>query len=94
MLTCTRLRIDRPDGSAALEYRIENGCVEIRVPPQESTTRSGRVIEWLRLTAEQLSGQVESNPILSRWLQRRMGVQRMLRACTTFRQTLAACSGY
>jgi hypothetical protein len=93
MLTCTRLRIDRADGSVALEYRIESDGVQMRVLPPRSRTRSERVIEWLSLTSDQLRDQVELNPLLARWLERRMGVRRLLRACTGGLPEFAACNG-
>jgi hypothetical protein len=81
MLACNRLRIDRDDGSAALDYRIENGRVESRTleMPTEGHSATGR--EWQRLTPEQLTSHIMSNTVVAQWLRRRMGVYRLVRAC-------------
>lgn len=84
MITCASLQIDRGDGLDSLQYRIEDGRVEMRVLSQRGLSRSGRVKEWLKLTTEQLTYQVGSNPVLARWLLHRMGVRRLLRACAQF----------
>ncbi len=79
MLPCNRLRIDFGKGSPLIEYRIENERVESRELPFQ--TGAGVNTEWQRLTAEQISSHVMSDTVLARWLRRRMGLERLLRAC-------------
>lgn len=81
MLPCTTLRIDCGDGSAILDYRIDGSTVEMRIRRHSKATAPGLFQAWKRLTALQLIEQVESNPVLSRWLQRRMGIRALLRTC-------------
>lgn len=82
MLECNRLRIDPGDGSPALDYRIENGCVESRFVETggECTTTDQR---WQRLTPEELSSHVMADTVVAQWLHKRMGVHRLIRACTS-----------
>jgi hypothetical protein len=82
MLTWNRLRVDPDDGSPVLDYRIEDGCVESRAletAPEGSTTTEER---WQRLTPEQLSYHVMADTVVAQWLGRRMGVHRVIQACT------------
>lgn len=79
MLACNRLRIDSGNGSRVFEYRIENDCVETRDVGSE--TAANAETEWQRLTPEQISSHVMANTVLARWLRRRMGISRLLRAC-------------
>jgi hypothetical protein len=90
MVPCKRLRIDDGDGSSAVDYRIKDDMVEMRVI--EISRRSVSKLEngWRRLTMEQISAHLESNTVVAQWLKRRMGVHRLLRACTDFRPTVAA----
>ncbi len=76
-----RLRLESGDGSAAKEYRIEDGNVEGRTldPEGGSHRRTGSV--WWRLTPEQLSIHVERNTVVAQWLERRLGWRRLLQAC-------------
>jgi len=83
MLRCKRLRIDSDQGT--VDYRIEDGAVETRTLGKSSADRS-----WRRLTSDQLSAHVESNTVVAQWLKRRMGVHRLVRACTDFRPMMAA----
>ncbi len=71
MLACNRLRIDPGDGSPVLEYRIENDRVESR-------TLTG----WRQLAPEEISSHVAANTVVAAWLHRRMGLHKLLRACT------------
>ena len=83
MLAFNRLRIDRCDGSPVADYRIENDWVESRT--LETGTECGPTTErrWQRLTPEQLSSHVMADTIVSQWLCRRMGVHRLVRACSS-----------
>jgi hypothetical protein len=78
-LTCNTLRIDRGDGSPIVDYRIENGCLETRTLNRRAEVDRGS--EWQPVTPEQLSSHVMSNTVVARWLRRRMGIHRLLRAC-------------
>jgi hypothetical protein len=81
MLAFNRLRIDRGDGSAAVDYRIRDGGVESRTleTATKGTLATGK--EWQRLTPEQLTSHIMSNSVVAQWLRRRMGVYRLVRAC-------------
>jgi hypothetical protein len=82
MLACNTLRIDRDDGSAAADYRIEDDRVESRTlhTAPEGSTNTKRL--WQRLTPEQLSSHVMRDTVVARWLRRRMGVHPLIRACS------------
>ena len=81
MLACNRLRIDLGDGSPVVDYRIEGGRVESRTV-DNAADRNGVVEKpWQRLTADQLSSHVMADTVVSRWLRRRMGIHRLIRAC-------------
>jgi len=73
-----KLRVDPGDGSPVEDYRIENRHVEMRV--LDFGLNSDRR-QWRRLTREQLISHVMSNTLLAQWLQRRMGVHPLIRAC-------------
>ena len=75
-MACNNLRIDLGDGSPVVDYRIENDSVETRTLKVENET------PWQRLTPEQLTSQVMEDTVVARWLRCRMGVHRLLRACT------------
>jgi hypothetical protein len=81
MLACNRLCVDRGDDSPTLEYRIEDGRVESRV--LDRAAEGSSVIEkpWQRLTPEELRSHVMADTVVARWLSRRIGVHRLLRAC-------------
>ncbi len=83
MLECKRLCIDLGDGSPALDYRIENGCVESRSVETECECGATTDQRWQRLTPEELSSHVMADTVVAQWLRKRMGVQRLIRACTT-----------
>jgi hypothetical protein len=77
-----RLRLEAEDGSAAQEYRVDDGNIEVRswhsrnrYDPHEST--------WHRLTRQQLRGHVERNTAVAQWLERRLGWRRLLQACAS-----------
>ena len=80
MLACNRLRIDPCDGSPVAEYRIENGCVESCT--LEEAAERGTEKQWQRLTPEQLTSHVMGETVVAQWLHRRMGVHRLIRACS------------
>jgi hypothetical protein len=75
-MACNNLRIDLGDGSPVVDYRIENDFVVTRTLEAENEK------PWQRLTPEQLTSQVMADTVVARWLHRRMGVHRLLRACT------------
>ncbi len=84
MLAFNRLRIDRCDGSPVADYRIEKDWVESRTLElaaecDPSTTER----RWQRLTSEQLKSHVMAHTVVAQWLSRRMGVHRLIRACTS-----------
>ena len=81
MLACNRLRIDRDDGPAAVDYRIEDGRVECRTLEMATGDNPATSKQWQRLTPEQLTSHIMSNTIVAQWLQRRMGVYQLVRAC-------------
>jgi hypothetical protein len=76
MLACNKLCIDPCDGSPGVDFRIENGCVETRAGIDSTQP-------WQRLTPEQLSSHVMSNTVVAQWLSGRLGVRRLIRACTS-----------
>jgi hypothetical protein len=69
--------------SPAKEYRINNGTVEARIlnygTDQENT--------WWEVSPEQLSSHVMHNTAIARWLERRLGWRRLLRACVGLEPT-------
>jgi len=71
------LRLETANGSAAEEYRIRNGSVELR----QLSVDFGDEGDFRRLTAEELTARVRSNTVVAHWLERRLGWQRLLRAC-------------
>jgi hypothetical protein len=77
-----RLLIDPSDGSPTVDYRIEDGCVESRTLERGE---NGTITEkgWQRLTPAELSSHVMADTVVARWLRRRMGVHRLIRACTS-----------
>jgi hypothetical protein len=81
MLAFNRLRIDPDDGCPAVEYRIDDDHVDSRVL-DSAHERSGAIESpWQRLTPEQLRSHVMADTAVARWLSRRMGVHRLIRAC-------------
>ena len=81
MLACKRLRVDAGDGSPVEDYRIENGYVEVRILDFNLECDLEGYHRWQRLTREQLISHVIGNTALARWLQRRMGLHPLIRAC-------------
>ena len=79
MLACNRLRIDSGNGSPIVEFRIEKDRVESRDISFEAG--GATEAEWRRLTSEEISSHVIAETVLARWLRRRMGLYRLLRAC-------------
>jgi len=83
MLACNRLRIDPGNGSPVVDYRIEDGFVERRtLEPHEARSTFATEKQWQRLTPEQLSSRVMTDRTVAKWLLRRMGVHRLVRACS------------
>jgi len=82
MPACSRLRIDPGDGSPVVDYRIENGCVESRILGMAAESSTATEKQWQWLTLEQLSFHVMADTVVAHWLHRRMGVHRLIRACT------------
>jgi hypothetical protein len=82
MLACNRLRIDRDDGSAVADYRIEDDRVESRTLHTSTDGSSNTEKQWQRLTPEQLSSHIMRDTVVARWLRRRMGVHPLIRACS------------
>jgi hypothetical protein len=82
MLACNRLRIDPGDGSKVVDYRIDHGRVEsrrVQIPEDESFEG---LRHWHRLSAEELTSLVMSNPVVAHWLTRRMGTFAVIQACS------------
>jgi hypothetical protein len=81
MLAFNRLRIDPGDGCLAMEYRIEDDHVDSRVLDTVAVRSVAIEAPWQRLTPEQLRSHVIADTVVARWLRRRMGVHRLIRAC-------------
>jgi hypothetical protein len=94
MLACNRLRIDRDDGSSALDYRIEDDRVESRTLEigKQASPVTGK--EWQLLTPEQLTALIMSDTVVAQWLRRRMGVYRLVRACNQHLSSGSAEQGW
>jgi hypothetical protein len=74
-LTPLCLRLEAPGERAIEDYRIHNRDVEVRrIQGQDDC-------DWRQLTAEELTEHVYRNSIVAQWLERRLGRQRLLRAC-------------
>jgi hypothetical protein len=84
MLTSNRLRIDSGNGSPAVDYRIESGFVESRILETDAarTSVSASEKQWHRLTPEQLTSRVTADKAVAKWLMHRMGLHRLVRACS------------
>lgn len=80
MLACNRLRVDLGDGYV-VDYRIESDRVESRIHESDPEISCAIDQHWERLTAAELSSHVLADTVVARWLSRRMGVERLLRAC-------------
>ena len=81
MLAFNRLRIDPGEGCPAMEYRIADDHVDSRVLDSAAERNGGIEAPWQRLTPEQLRSHVLAGTVVARWLSRRMGVHRLIRAC-------------
>ena len=79
MLACNTLRIDCGNGSPVVEFRIEEDRVESRDLSFEAG--GATETEWRRLSSDEISSHVMADTVLARWLRRRMGLYRLLRAC-------------
>ena len=71
------LRLEAPGGRAIEDYRIHHRDVEVR--RIQGGTQDD--CDWRQLTAEELTEHVYRNSIVAQWLERRLGRQRLLRAC-------------
>src|SRR5579862_3407311 len=80
MLAFNRLRVDVGEGYV-LDYRFEGDRVESRILENDPDISDTIHQRWERLTAAELSSHVLADTVVARWLSRRMGVQRLLRAC-------------
>ena len=76
-ITSLCLRLEAPGGRAIEDYRIHNTDVEVR----RIQGRTQDDCDWRQLTAEELTEHVYRNSIVAQWLERRLGRQRLLRAC-------------
>src|SRR5215469_12288151 len=81
-MTCNRLRIDRSDGSVAVEYRIEDGRVERKITQAPTHGSSVSEVEWQLLTPEQLCSEILAQNVVARWLFLRLGLHALIRACS------------
>ncbi len=73
------LRLEAVTGDPMLEYRIDNGKIEVRkFQPQYSNDPEP---EWQAMKPEQLRMHVERKTVVAEWLKRRLGWRRLLRAC-------------
>jgi hypothetical protein len=81
MLGFNTLRIDSGDGCPAAEYRIADDHVDSRVLDGAAERNGGTEALWQRLTPEQLRSHIMADTVVARWLSRRMGVHRLIRAC-------------
>jgi hypothetical protein len=82
MLACNRLRIDPGNGSPAVDYRIENGCVESRTLETDAA-KSTLAIEkqWQRLTPEATNLPCNGGYGCCIMATLQNGVHRLIRAC-------------
>lgn len=81
-MTCNRLRIDRSDGSEAIEYRIGDGCVERKITQARTQGGSLSELEWQRLTPEQLCSEILAQNVVAHWLSHQLGLHALIRACS------------
>jgi hypothetical protein len=81
MLACNNLRVDPGDGSPVADYRVVHGHVEMRILDFDLYYERKGKDGWQRLTREQVMSHVMGNTAVVRWLQRRMGVHPLIRAC-------------
>jgi hypothetical protein len=58
------------------EYRIHDGKIEARILDGGSAQA-----DWTEVSSEQLSSHVQCNTAVARWLERKLGWRRLLRAC-------------
>ena len=78
---CCKLRIDLNNGSAALEYRIEDGRVEHRSANTLPERNAEDEVKWERLTPEALRSHVMTRSVVAYWLSHRLGIDALRRAC-------------
>ena len=82
MLASNRLRIDPGNGRPAIDYRIENDFVESRTLEFDAAQRTVSAAEpWRRLTPAQLTSRVMADKVVAQWLQHKLGLHRLIRAC-------------
>jgi len=65
------------------EYRISDEKIEARI----LGGRSEQASDWRVVSSEQLSSHVKSNSAVARWLERKLGWRRLLRACVGLEPT-------
>lgn len=70
-MTANQLHIESAQGQLIVEYRIQRGFIEVRVPGE------GGAASWRRLSAREFSAHLTQNPVLAEWLRAR--AQRNLR---------------
>lgn len=78
-IICNKLRIDPNDGTAVEEYRIENDGVERRILSASGCPSVDS--RWQRLLPEQLASHIMASTVVAHWLERRMGIHGLIRAC-------------
>jgi len=71
----THLRLEPLDGSAPMEYKIEDETVEVR------TLDPHAVDHWHTLSSNDLRTHVERRTVVAEWLQHRLGWRRLLQKC-------------
>ena len=81
MLQVNRLCIDPGNGCPALEYRVENDRVESRIVDPAAEKNGVTADSWKAVSSQELSSHVMSGTVVAKWLQRRIGYRRLLRAC-------------
>jgi len=73
----THLRLEPLDGSAPVEYKIEDGSVAVR------TMEPAAGDSWHRLSATDLRTHIERRTVVAEWLERRIGWRRLLQQCVS-----------
>ena len=80
-MACNKLRIDSNDGSAVVEYRIEDGGVERRTVATYTGTGAASEERWEPLTAAQVASHIMANSTVAYWLHRRLGGESLFQLC-------------
>ncbi len=82
MLAWNKLRVEPSDGSAVEEYRIADGRVEMRALDSSLVSEPKTESGWRQLTREEPTSHVMAATSVARWLECRMGLHPLIRACT------------